>query len=67
MVRDPDTASPHDTVEVAQTKMFEGKVRYLPIVEGTTLLGVISFRDIQKAIIDDVEFENRMLKGYIER
>jgi CBS domain-containing protein len=65
MVREPHTASPHDTADVAQRMMFESRVRYLPIVEGTTLLGVISFRDIQKAMLDDVEFENRMLKGYI--
>lgn len=66
MAREPPTASPHDTVDVAFRHMFEGKVRYLPIVEDTTLHGVISFRDIQKAALDDAEFENKMLKGYIK-
>ena len=65
MVREPHVVRPQDTVDAAQRTMFEDKVRYLPVVDGTTLLGVISFRDIQKAMLDDLEFENRTLKGYI--
>jgi CBS domain-containing protein len=65
MVREPHAVTPHDTVDVAQQMMFEDKVRYLPVIEGSTLHGVISFRDIQKAMLDDLELENRTLKGYI--
>ncbi len=30
-----------------------------------TLLGVISFRDVAKAVLEAQSFENRMLKAYI--
>jgi hypothetical protein len=31
-----------------------------------TLIGVISFRDAAKAALEEQDFENRMLKGYIK-
>jgi hypothetical protein len=30
-----------------------------------TLMGVISFYDVAKAVVDSQDFENRMLKAYI--
>ena len=30
-----------------------------------TLMGVISFYDVAKAVVDGQDFENRMLKAYI--
>jgi CBS domain-containing protein len=30
-----------------------------------TLVGVISFYDVAKAVVDSQDFENRMLKAYI--
>jgi hypothetical protein len=32
---------------------------------GKTLMGVISFYDVAKAVVDAQDFENRMLKAYI--
>ena len=34
--------------------------------EGRDLIGVISFRDVAKAVLEEQDFENRMLKGYIK-
>ena len=33
---------------------------------GDHLLGVISFRDVAKAVLEEQDFENKMLKGYIK-
>jgi hypothetical protein len=34
-------------------------------MDGTTLMGVISFYDVAKAVVDSQDFENKMLKAYI--
>jgi len=34
--------------------------------EDGKLLGVISFRDVAKAVLEEQDFENKMLKGYIK-
>jgi CBS domain-containing protein len=45
--------------------MLDRHARYVPVMEGTTLLGVISFHDVAKAVYEEQSFENRMLKSYI--
>jgi CBS domain-containing protein len=37
----------------------------MPVLDGRTLMGVISFYDVAKAVVDSQDFENRMLKAYI--
>jgi hypothetical protein len=37
----------------------------MPIMDGPTLMGVISFYDVAKAVVDSQDFENKMLKAYI--
>jgi CBS domain-containing protein len=46
--------------------MIEKHSRYLPVVDGTTLMGVISFLDVAKAVLEEQNFENKMLKNYIK-
>ena len=45
--------------------MLERHARYVPVMDGTTLLGVVSFHDVAKAVYEEQSFENRMLKSYI--
>ena len=45
--------------------MLEHHARYLPVLDGATLLGVISFFDVAKAVLEAQNFENQMLKAYI--
>jgi hypothetical protein len=35
-------------------------------MDGTTLMGVVSFHDVAKAVYEEQSFEDRMLKGYIK-
>ena len=65
MVREPVTGAPDMEVDELRRLMLEKHMRYLPIMEGDTLLGVISFHDVARAILDEQDFENRMLKAYI--
>ena len=64
--REPLTATPHlDVMELRRT-MLERHARYVPVMEGTTLQGVVSFHDVAKAVFEEQSFENRMLKSYIK-
>jgi CBS domain-containing protein len=37
----------------------------MPVMEQKMLMGVISFYDVAKAVVDSQNFENKMLKAYI--
>jgi CBS domain-containing protein len=37
----------------------------MPVLDHRTLMGVISFYDVAKTVVDAQDFENRMLKAYI--
>jgi len=65
MVRDPVTVSPEVEVDDLRRLMIETRSRYIPVMDGTTLMGVISFLDVAKAVLEEQSFENRMLKNYI--
>ena len=66
MERDPVTATPEMEVNDLRRMMLESGARYLPVLQGARLLGVISFRDVAKAVLEEQDFENKMLKGYIK-
>ena len=66
MVRDPVTAAPDMEVNDLRRTMLDSGARYLPVVQDAKLLGVISFRDVAKAVLEEQDFENKMLKGYIK-
>jgi CBS domain-containing protein len=65
--RDPLTAVPNLDVMELRRVMLERHARYVPVMDDTTLQGVVSFHDVAKAVYEEQSFENRMLKSYIER
>jgi CBS domain-containing protein len=66
MVRNPVTATPEMAVNDLRRTMIDSGARYLPVLQDGKLIGVISFRDVAKAVLEEQDFENRMLKGYIK-
>jgi CBS domain-containing protein len=65
MVREPFAAEPGMDVDALRRIMLERHMRYLPVMDGATLLGVISFHDVAKAVLEEQGFENRQLRAYI--
>ncbi len=63
--RSPLTATPSVDVNELRRTMLERHARYVPVLDGTTLLGVVSFHDVAKAVLEEQGLENRMLKSYI--
>ncbi|MGE5490969.1 MAG: CBS domain-containing protein [Actinomycetota bacterium] len=66
MVANPVTGYPDMEANDLRRLMIEKHSRYLPIMDGTTLMGVISFLDVAKAVLEEQSFENKMLKNYIK-
>ena len=61
----PNIASPTMEVNELRRVMIETHQRYLPVMDGDTLLGVLSFHDVARAVLEEQGFENKMLKAYI--
>jgi CBS domain-containing protein len=66
MVKDPLTTDPHMDVSELRRIMLQAHARYVPVMDGMTLMGVVSFHDVAKAVYEEQSFENRMLRGYIK-
>jgi CBS domain-containing protein len=65
MVRNPVTVPPAMQVDELRRLMIAKHSRYLPVMDGDVLQGVISFLDVAKAVLEEQSFENKMLKNYI--
>ncbi|MFM8677609.1 MAG: CBS domain-containing protein, partial [Burkholderiaceae bacterium] len=61
----PTIVQPDMDVDTLRKLMVDSHERYLPVMEGELLMGVISFHDVAKAVLDKQSFENKMLKAYI--
>ena len=50
MTRDPQTIDPDATVGEAMDRMLDGGFRHLPVMEGRTLVGIVSMRDLARSV-----------------
>jgi CBS domain-containing protein len=57
------TCAPGDSVARVMRLMTDQRTRHLPVVEGGVVAGLISIGDVVKARLDDVELENKVLRG----
>ena len=61
----PLTCTPETDLDEVRRIMLGRHARYTPVMSDRTLMGVISFYDVARAVVDSQDFENRMLKAYI--
>jgi CBS domain-containing protein len=61
----PLTCTTQTDLDEVRRMMLERHARYMPVIESRMLMGVISFYDVAKAVVDSQNFENKMLKAYI--
>ena len=61
----PLTCTMETELDEVRRMMLERHARYLPVIDKMMLMGVISFYDVAKAVVDSQNFENKMLKAYI--
>lgn len=67
MTRDVITVTPKTGTRACMTLMSQKKIRHLPVVDGSKVLGMISIRDIMDDIIADHEQTISQLTNYITR
>lgn len=61
----PLTCTLETEMDEVRRMMLERHARYMPVMDHGMLMGVISFYDVAKAVVDSQNFENKMLKAYI--
>ncbi|GLS16208.1 MULTISPECIES: CBS domain-containing protein [Hydrogenophaga] len=61
----PLTCTMATEMDEVRRMMLDRHARYMPVIENRMLMGVISFYDVAKAVVDAQNFENKMLKAYI--
>ena len=65
MSGDVVTCDRHATVEELMRLMTERRIRHVPIVEGSALIGIVSIGDVVKNRLGELETETRSLVDYI--
>ncbi len=61
----PLTCTMETDLDEVRRMMLERHARYLPVMDKRMLMGVVSFYDVARAVVESQNFENRMLKAYI--
>ncbi|MGI4778728.1 MAG: CBS domain-containing protein [Janthinobacterium lividum] len=61
----PVTCTVETELDEIRRIMLERHARYMPVMDKRMLMGVISFYDVAKTVVDAQNFENKMLKAYI--
>lgn len=61
----PLTCTLETELDEVRRMMLDRHARYMPVMDRRMLMGVISFYDVARAVVDSQNFENRMLKAYI--
>lgn len=57
--------APDRSVDECMAVMTENRIRHLPVLEESNVIGVVSLGDLVKAIIEDQKFEIEQLQHYI--
>jgi CBS domain-containing protein len=61
----PLTCTMETEMDEVRRMMLDRHARYMPVIEKSMLMGVVSFYDVARAVVDAQNFENKMLKAYI--
>ena len=61
----PLTCTGETELDEVRRMMLDRHARYMPVMDKRMLMGVISFYDVARAVVDSQNFENKMLKAYI--
>jgi CBS domain-containing protein len=59
------TVRPENTVQDCMALMTDKRIRHLPVIEGETVIGMVSIGDVVKALLSQQEFVIEQLQHYI--
>jgi CBS domain-containing protein len=61
----PLTCTTETDMDEVRRMMLDRHARYMPVMNKKMLMGVISFHDVARAVVDSQNLENKLLKAYI--
>ena len=65
MTQDPHTITPDEAIDQCMQLMTNKHFRHLPVLDGSTVVGIISIGDLVKSIIEDQQQTISQLQSYI--
>lgn len=65
MTRQVLTVTPHCTMDDCMAIMTDHRVRHLPVLDGSGVVGIVSIGDVVKALLDEQRFTIQQLEHYI--
>jgi CBS domain-containing protein len=65
MTKNVLTATPQDGIDSAMARMTDRRIRHLPVLDGDSLVGVVSIGDLVKAKIDEALADADAMRAYI--
>ena len=65
MTRPVRTCTPQSKLQDVMATMTMRRFRHVPVVEGGTLVGIVSIGDLVKHRLDELEVETRVLRDYV--
>ena len=65
MTRQVHTVTPQCTIDECMALMSDHRVRHLPVLDGASVIGIVSIGDVVKALLDEQRFVINQLKQYI--
>jgi CBS domain-containing protein len=64
------TVSPANTVEECMRLMTDGRIRHLPVVEGATIVGIVSIGDLVRSVItvqgETIQYLQQYINGHYQ-
>jgi CBS domain-containing protein len=62
----PQVASPQTDINELRKTMIEHHQRYMPVLDAGRLVGIVSFHDVARAVLEDQGVELKLLRAYIQ-
>lgn len=67
MISDVITVGPEDTLDKAKQLLIDEKIEHLPVIDGTKLVGIISFHDLWELNKEFKEYKKIKIKEIMTR
>jgi CBS domain-containing protein len=65
MIKNVTTCAPRDTILAAMGVMTRRRVRHLPVVDGGTIVGILSTGDVLKYRLEEMQLEANVLHDVV--